>query len=112
MLAFDHDHVDVDGADDWLGQTFAFLQQVGNVFGTDILVRTLSVREEFPNRNTLIRQISLNNLNHRFLTIHFLNNNLVSGCNSKLDLIKRSRRTETPDVAFVREDSVLNTFQC
>lgn len=47
-LTFDHDHVDVDGADGRLGQPLPFLQDVGDFPGGDAVVRLASECHQLP----------------------------------------------------------------
>jgi len=48
ILTFNHDHVDVDGADVRLGQTFTLLQEIGHLPCSHILVRPTTVGEQLP----------------------------------------------------------------
>lgn len=47
-LTFDHDHVDVDGANGRLGQPLPFLQDVGDFPGGDAVVRLASECHQLP----------------------------------------------------------------
>ena len=57
-LTFNHDHVDVDGTDWRLWQPLSFLQQVRNIFSTDVLVRPLTICEQLPHCNTCTSDIA------------------------------------------------------
>jgi len=59
-LTFDHDHVDIDGADRRLRQTFAFLQQIRDVFSTHVLVRPLTVCKQLPHRDACNSSLQMN----------------------------------------------------
>lgn len=47
-LTFNHDHIDVDGADGRLGETLAFLQDPGYLAGWDPVVRFGPKRHQLP----------------------------------------------------------------
>lgn len=47
-LTFDHDHVNVDGADRGLGQALPFLQDVGDFSRRDAVVRFASEGHQLP----------------------------------------------------------------
>ena len=51
VRTFDHDHVDVDGADGRLRQSGATVQRMSHVQRSYILVRTLPVRKQLPQRH-------------------------------------------------------------
>jgi len=48
---FDHDHVDVDGADGWLRQSSSTVQRSSHVHCSNVFVWTLTVREQLPQRH-------------------------------------------------------------
>ena len=52
MLTFDHDHVDIDGADWRLRESLPFLQQARHLSGPDVVVGLLAVGEQLPGRHT------------------------------------------------------------
>ena len=52
MLTFDHDHVDIDGADWRLRESLPFLQQARHLPGPDVVVGLLAVGEQLPGRHT------------------------------------------------------------
>jgi len=55
LLTFDHDHIDIDGAHCWLGETFSLLQPRDHIYSADIFVRSLAVGKQFPHRHTCNR---------------------------------------------------------
>jgi len=57
MVTFDHDHVDVDGADGRLCESFSLLEQHDDLGRSHRVVRPLSVRKQFPQRHTCIEQV-------------------------------------------------------
>jgi len=57
MITFDHDHVDVNGADGWLRQSSAFVKCSSHVDCSYVFVWTLTVREQFPQRHAWYSQI-------------------------------------------------------
>lgn len=52
---FDHDHVDIDGADGRLGQTLALLQQVWDLAGGDSVIRLPSKSHQLPDGHSCIK---------------------------------------------------------
>lgn len=51
-LTFHHDHIDVNGADGWLGETLAFLQDAGDFTGWDPVVRFGPKCHQLPHCHT------------------------------------------------------------
>ncbi len=51
-LTFDHHHVDVYGADGWLGQTLALLQDVWNITCGNPIVGLSSKRHQLPDSHS------------------------------------------------------------
>lgn len=49
---FDHDHVDINGADGGLGQPFSLLQQVRNLPGWDPIIRFGPKSHQLPHSHT------------------------------------------------------------
>lgn len=58
-LTLNQDHVDINGANVWLMQPLALLQQVWNIPSGHVLVRTLSVSEQLPDGDTVAPHIGL-----------------------------------------------------
>lgn len=53
FLTFDHDHVDIYGADGRLGQALPFLQDVGDFSRGDAVVRLAPECHQLPDGHTL-----------------------------------------------------------
>lgn len=51
-LTFDHDHVDVDGADRRLRESLSFLQDACDLIGGDPVIRLRPERHQLPNGHT------------------------------------------------------------
>lgn len=52
LLTFDHDHVDIDGADDGLGKPFSSLQEFWDFSGWDHVVGFGTKRHQLPDGHT------------------------------------------------------------
>lgn len=57
-LTFDHDHVDVDGADGGLRQPLSSLQHRGDLTGRDAVIRFGAESHQLPHCHTCRRQIA------------------------------------------------------